>query len=129
MQLLKDYFKLEQAIHDYFGYVEDWVTIPLDDHTDDYWMITGPEDRSTTSVVYSPTPFTMQSIVDGNTLYGGRIYTQRFLNKWVYRAKDYTMVCVDTECDGNKYLMVFDNTKETKDAALMQAYKERWGLI
>jgi hypothetical protein len=36
MQLLKDYFALQQQIHDYFGYEEDWVTIPLDDATDMY---------------------------------------------------------------------------------------------
>lgn len=128
MQLLKDYFKLEQAIHDYFGYVEDWVTIPLDDHTDDYWMIAGPEDTNS-AVVYSPDPLTIESVEAGNTIYSGRIYTQRFLHKWVYRAEDYTMVCVDTRVDGNKYLMIFDNSKETKEPSLAKAYNDRWNCF
>ena len=44
--------------------------------------------------------------------YEDQIYTQRFLPKWVYRAEDYTMISVDTQCDGNKFLAIFDNTKE-----------------
>jgi hypothetical protein len=46
--------------------------------------------------------------------YAAEIYTQRFLPKWVYRGAEYTMVCVDTRTDGNKFLMVFDNKKEIK---------------
>lgn len=46
--------------------------------------------------------------------YEHEIYTQRFLPKWVYRGEDYTMICVDTRVDGNKFLQVFDNKKEIK---------------
>jgi hypothetical protein len=46
--------------------------------------------------------------------YSNEIYTQRFLPKWVYRTDDYTMICVDTHVDGNKFLQIFDNAKEVK---------------
>ena len=46
--------------------------------------------------------------------YSASIYTQRFLRKWVYRGKDFTLVCMDTHTDGNKFLGVFDNSKEIK---------------
>ncbi len=127
MKLLQDYFKLQGQIHDYFGYVEDWVVIPLQDCTRYYWMIAGPEDKSTTPVVYSDDPLTLESVTEGKTIYSGPIYTQCFLNQWVYREADCTMVCVDTRTDGNKFLMVFDNKMECKDEKIAKAYIDNWG--
>ena len=48
--------------------------------------------------------------------YSDEIYTQQSLKKWVYRADDYTMVCVDTHTDGNQFLRIFDNAKERPEA-------------
>lgn len=110
MQMLKEYFELEKKIHEYFGYKEDWVTIPLADYTDQYWHLTG-EGRGD-EVMYAENREDLND-EDGN-YYGGPIYTQRFLNKWVYRTDDYTMVCYDAQTDGNKYLAIFDNSKEVK---------------
>jgi len=118
MKLLKKYFELQEEIHNYFGYVEDWVTIPLDDSTNCYWYLT----NETGDVWYSENK---QSLMDtikddfdyetmGDDIYRNSVYTQSFLPKWVYRAEYYTMICVDTEVDGNKYLQVFDNTLEIK---------------
>lgn len=115
MQLLKDYYTLEKQIHDYFGYVEDWVTIPLDDATDMHWRIIGGEGYGGV-VQYAESVDELPSDEDsGGEYYENEIYTQRFLPKWVYRASDYTMICVDTHTDGNHYLQIFDNSKEIKD--------------
>ena len=51
---------------------------------------------------------------DGN-FYTEEIYKQRFLPKWVYLGKDFTMICCDTQVDGNKFLRVFDNAKHQSD--------------
>ena len=107
MELLNQYFEIQKQIYDYFGYVEDWVVIPLDDCTECYWYIT---DEQNGEVVYAKTEEELKS--ETGDYYANEIYTQRFLPKWVYRAKDYTMVCVDTHTDGNKFLQVFDNSKE-----------------
>ena len=106
MKILKEYFELQKQIHDFFGYVEDWKTIPLEDCTDSIWTLTG--EGSGDQVYYANS---MQDFETGN-FYGGEIYTQRFLPKYVYRGDGFTMVSVDTQCDGNKYLMVFDNSKQ-----------------
>ena len=106
MKLLKDYFELQKQIHDFFGYVEYWKTIPLEDCTDSVWCIS--EEGEDGEVFYADS---MEGFESGKC-YSGQIYTQRFLPKYVYRADGFTMVSVDTQCDGNKYLMVFDNTKE-----------------
>jgi hypothetical protein len=135
--LLKAYFDLQTQIHEHFGYKEDWVSIPLDDQTDQYWMVI--EDRlGGGRYAYSPTPFNREMIEAGTEIYGGWIYTQRFLPKWVYRAEnctgvnsaeDCTMVCADTKTDGNKFLMVFDNEKECKDEELKKLYMKHWGMV
>jgi hypothetical protein len=118
------YFGLAKQIHEYFGYVEDWVSIPMEDNLAHYWMIVGKEDNGT--CVHSHYPFCKKSIEEGKDIYSGPIYTQRFLPKWVYRGEELTMVCVDTQTDGNKFLMIFDNEKECKDENLKNLYTDRW---
>lgn len=104
MELLKQYFELQNKIYEYFGYVEDWVVIPLEDSTEYYWITDGD------SVRFAETKEKLSS--DGN-YYENIIYKQRFLKKWVYRGEKYTMICVDTRTDGNKFLQIFDNKMET----------------
>lgn len=119
-QKIEQFGALELEIHEYFGYVEDWVKIPLESRLEDYWMLLDG------AYAYSPKPFTEESINAGTNTYSGRIYTQRFLPKWVYRALEMTMVCADTQTDGNKFLFLFDNSKECTDNKLKQLYEERW---
>ena len=115
MKQLDDFFKVRQEIFDYFGYVEDWVVIPIDDARDYIWQLNGRYDDDGKviggDVVYASK---MEDFEDGE-YYGNSIYTQRFLPKWVYRGEDYTMIVVDTHVDGNKFLQIFDNSKELKD--------------
>lgn len=113
MKALDDYFSLQKQIYDYFGYVEDWVVIPLDDQRSMFWRIEGGEGYGG-EVMWAETVEKLNS--DGD-YYSGPVYTQRFLPKWVYRGAEFTMICVDTHTDGNKFLMVFDNTKERKNAS------------
>ena len=114
-KLLGSYFKLQREIHSYFGYQEDWVTIPLDDATEYYWALSENE-QGGGEVKYHETLLT-KDFIEGGGHYSAKIYTQRFLPKWVYRAEDYTLVCADTQVDGNKFLMIFDNAKECKEAS------------
>src|SRR5215217_6808693 len=107
MRLLDEYLEIQKQIYDHFGYVEDWVAIPIDDRREQYWALTDSE------VWYSPS---RDDLVDENenNLYSDEIYTQRFLPKWVYEAADYTMICVDTHTDGNKFLAIYDNQKRVQ---------------
>jgi hypothetical protein len=107
MQLLSDFFDLQQKVFDYFGYVENWRAIPLDDAREYYWRLFG---EGPGTVCFASTEVELKDCV-GN-YYENEIYTQRYLPKWVYRGADYTMICVDTHTDGNKFLQVFDNAKE-----------------
>lgn len=111
MKLLDDYFELQAKIFEHFGYREDWRVIPLDDARHYYWRLDG-EGPGNVCFAASEEELATKS---GN-YYVNEIYTQRFLPKWVYRASDYTMVCVDTHTDGNKFLLVFDNALERPNA-------------
>lgn len=123
-QLIDTYFSTQKRIFEYFGYEEDWVKIPLSSHLADYWWY----DDLTKQVWYSDNGFTVDSVMAGEDLYSGTLYTQRFLSKWIYETPDHTMICVDTHCDGNKFLMVFDNTKKLVNPSeeLKRAFA-RWG--
>jgi hypothetical protein len=43
MQLLNDYLQKQQELFDYFGYVENWKAIPVDNATMYYWQLNGEE--------------------------------------------------------------------------------------
>lgn len=107
MKLLDDYFAIQKQIFDHFGYVEDWAVIPLDDARDSYWRLDG---EGPGEVCFADSEDELNS--ETGNYYVNSIYTQWHLKKWVYRAADFTMICVDTHTDGNKFLKIFDNTKE-----------------
>lgn len=111
-ELIDNAFSSIKAVHDYFGYTEDWVCIPLDDARDVYWTLTQDE-NGRGNVRYANLLSELED-EDAGEYYENIIYTQRFLPKYVWRTEDYTMISVDTQCDGNKFLQIFDNTKEVK---------------
>lgn len=124
--IIKQYFDLRKEVFKYFGYEQNYRNIPLDSQLGRYWMICGPEDSDSTTVAFSDKPFTEEMIELGVELYSGTIYTQRFLKKWVYRSEKYTMVAVDTQCDLNQVLMIFENQLECVDGELKSFYKICW---
>lgn len=116
MKILDDYFKLQMDLYNYFGYEEDWKVIPINDERRCYWSLLNGE-GSGGSVRYAETKEQLiNADIDNldSDYYEDDIYTQRFLPKWVYRGKDYTMICCNPHVDGNFFLRIFDNLKEIK---------------
>lgn len=111
MKLLNTFTEAERELHEYFGYKEDWVKIPIVDFTHVFWTLTGEKHGDCVHFNYED-EHDPDDKSDDRWKYSFDIYTQRFLPKWVYRREDYTMICVDTNTDGNKYLAIFDNSKE-----------------
>ena len=114
---IDQYFTLMTQIHEAFGYEEDWVVIPMDDAREYVWCLNALYDENgiarSGDVRFAESEGELMDEEAGQ-YYSNEIYTQRFLPKYVYRTEDYTMICVDTHTDGNKYLQIFDNTKEVK---------------
>jgi len=110
MKLLDDYFKLREQVHNYFGYTEDWAVIPIDDATEYYWILTND------CVQFAEKKENLSSEKkDFGHYYENDIYFQRHLPQHVYPTEDYTMICVDTHTDGNKFLQIFDNSKKLEE--------------
>ncbi len=107
MKLLDEYNEVRQAIFDYFGHVEDYRVIPLDDARDYYWHLEG---EGPGQVHFAD--MKEELVEQTGNYYVDEIYTQRFLDKWVYRGEQFTMICCDPQTDGNKFLRIFDNSKE-----------------
>jgi hypothetical protein len=103
MKLLDKYLDLQKEIYDHFGYKEDWAVIPIEDARQYFWTL------NKYSVWFAEKARDLIS-QDGD-YYKNEIYTQRHLPKWVYESEEYTMICVDTRTDGNKFLQIFDNSK------------------
>ena len=108
MKLLDDYFELQEKVFSYFGYVEEWRVLPLDDGREYFWYLTGEGYGDEVRFAKTEKELVEQ---DGN-YYVNEIYTQRSLPRWVYRGEEYTLVVVDTHTDGNQLLQVFSNSRE-----------------
>lgn len=113
MKLLDDYLELQKQIFAYFKYVEDWRVIPIEDRREFYWLLE-QESHGSGKVWYSldKNLVLKHEEYESGNLYEDEIYTQRHLPKWIYRGDAYSMVCVDTHTDGNKFLAIFHNAKE-----------------
>jgi hypothetical protein len=103
--LLGRFFALEREIHARFGYVEDWVRIPLEDCTEVWWWLQDNKVWYTTKQVATVS----EAVESEDAFYDALIYRQRFLPRWVYGTATHTLVCMDTQTDGNHYLGVFAN--------------------
>lgn len=103
MEILDKYLTVQKEIYDYFGYVEDHVVIPIDDRREMFWSFDGND------ITYAEVEEDLRTF--SGDYYGDSLYKQRFLTKWVYEKEDYTMICIDTGCDGNKFLAIYDNNK------------------
>lgn len=110
----------QQAIFDHCGYEENWRAIPLEDSREYYWTVDQFEREW---CKFSPKKEGLEYWLEehedeygkyGDCLYKDEIFTYYHLPKWVYRGKEFTIVCVDTNTDGNKFLRIFRNDHEVK---------------
>lgn len=114
MKLLKQYFEIENEIYEYFGFVQQWTIFPLSDETAHYWFVDNDK------CYYNLEPFSEENIEDGRHSSGV------VMKKGILAKDDYTMIAIDTLCDGNRYLGIFDNEKQLKDQNLISLMMEIW---
>lgn len=120
-EMLDQYFEAEKSLHRHFGFEELWRILPIDDLRGKHWFVNEWIEK----VVWSDSPFTKELIEDGK-VYDAGFYGNRHLRKAVMRTDDYTMVAIDTNCDFNVVLAVFENRLEMNDDELKEFYDECW---
>lgn len=105
MKELDIYLDALRAVHQYFGYNEDWAVIPLDDRREYFWALDGED-----TVYYALSMDSVQKREgDEEDGYEDEILHRRHLPKAVYVGAEYTLIVVDTHTDGNRFLAVFAN--------------------
>lgn len=102
MSLISDYENAKQAIYEHVGFVEDWVTYPIDDCTEYHWYIENEE------IFYGIGTSPDEWEGDG---YFAEVYKQRFYSKHIYQGEEYTLVFTNPRVDGMKYFGIFKNSK------------------
>jgi hypothetical protein len=108
MELLDTYNQIVKDIYAYFGYTEGWEAYPIDDARHYYWRI----GRNTVEFWSSREAFEHgDEEHEFSNLIIGRWNGTTTPTKLVFEAKDYTMIGVDTQVDGNCFLRIFDNSK------------------
>ena len=90
----------EQAIHEYFGYKEEWRIYPIANYLHYFWIIDGG------NLLFSEVRFDIKT---------KRGYFDHWIvrNK-IFRKEDYTAAIVDTQTDMNIFFVILDNSKELK---------------
>ena len=103
VELLDRYNEAHDALCAYFRYVHDWRVFPIADCREYIWACNDSD------VFYAATEKEFEQ-QDGN-YYQASIFTYVHLTKHVFEGPEYTMILVDTQTDGNIFLMIFDNAK------------------
>lgn len=105
MKQLDAYKKSLESVYNYFGFEEDWAVFPIDDRRKYYWKINAHEVNFYDSVkAYEEQ--------DGNHSYTDELLYHSHYPKAIYDGKDYTAILVNTHVDGNKFLAIYDNSKQ-----------------
>ena len=109
------YYQLQKEIYEYFGYREEWHVYPLNDDTEYYWYLGDYE------VHFSEVKENLEKIVanglswEGEGIDSSDYYTNLLIGGdkgLAGKGADFTLLRVDTQADGNDFLMVLSNDKE-----------------
>lgn len=105
MEQLDRYNKVLNEIYDYFGFKEDWTIWPIDDRRQYWWQVNRNE-------VHFYTSKDAYENNDESRSFTNEILHHRFYPNSIYKGEKYTMIAVDTQTDGNKFLAIYDNSKK-----------------
>ncbi len=116
MKLLNDLLELKKKIYEYFGYEANWCEFPFCDSLEYYWTL------GDYNVSFCKDRDQIVNQDESGEYYDNELITDSLCSTApsVYRGADYTMMIVDTHCDGNKYLQIFANNKEVKESELKE---------
>jgi len=110
MDLLDQYFELQQKIYDYFGYKEGWCVFPIADTREYSWFIKGGSGFNR-HVIYCKGDFTVRAIADGK-FWQEEIERNVHFPQLIYDGEEFTMIVIDACTDDNGFLRIFDNSRQ-----------------
>lgn len=98
--IVDQYFSLEEKLQDHFGYEPSWSVYPFADYRDYFWYVDGKIIRHSEN---------KDSLINDDE---NNLYDCETLGNDAYVAGTYVLIPVDTRCDGNCFLAIFDMTKQ-----------------
>lgn len=119
-EIIDDLFDARQKIFKHVGYTEQWRDMPFEDSRDEFWAITDNDSVVKYSSEREALTYWLEAHDDeygpyGDKLYSNEIYASRHDAKsGIHRGAELTMLCVDTNTDGNKFFQLFRNDHEVK---------------
>lgn len=116
MQALTQYFEAEKAVHEHIGFTEQWKVYPLEDSTEMYWHVNRNDVYFAETIDALRYGLSEEGMFDNPEELPEEDYYKNNLirTEYIYRGSEYTGILVDTQTDGNKFLQIFDNSKEVK---------------
>lgn len=116
MELLAQYFQIQQQLFDYFGYRLETRILSLQDRTSHYWLLDCPfEKRGQVFFFSEPITEFVKSAENHSSL-----FQPDTLEQWVYPGQDYTLI-VTGQRDLSYKGSIFANAKEvTSTPELLQ---------
>jgi hypothetical protein len=116
MKLLDEYYALREKIYEYFGYEESWQVFPIMDHRRFFWLLLDHK------IVFCEEKISEEN---EDKQYSALFYSHiSEKHHKIYQTENYTMICIDTQCDGNIFLAIFDNSKEQLQDDIDEEYFE-----
>lgn len=115
VELLDIFESSWSALLEEFGIPQTWHRFYPESMLENHWLI-----LNNRKIVWSPEPFTKESIEAGSVIYSAAIANYWEISKAACRKDGLIMILADTETDNNVALFVFDEDLECKDAALIE---------
>lgn len=106
MKAFDEYLKLQAEIFAYFSYEEGYQVFPLSDCREYFWAI----DAQDENICFATTEDELKS--QSGRYYEVFVHLTVHLPKSIYVGEEFTMICVDTQTDGNKFLQIFSNANK-----------------
>ena len=103
------------ALLEEFGFPQTWHRYYPESMLESHWLVINNR-----KIVWSPEPFTKESIEDGSNIYSAAIMCHCGINKTICRKDGLVMILADTQTDGNEALFLFDEDFECKDEGLIE---------
>jgi hypothetical protein len=125
-EIVDDLFDARAKIFKHVGYVEQWHDMPFEDSRDHFWSVGSWGSQIGFSPDREALIYWLEHEGDhgpfGDKLYSNEIYSGRHDAKdGIHRGAELTMICVDTNTDGNMFFQLFRNDHEVKEPETAEA--------
>ena len=105
MELLDNYLDIQKKIYEHFGYSDDRGLLPISDLRQYFW-------RLMLDINHIRFSENTEALIGEYTVFYD-YYDE--VDDVIYKTEEHTMILINPDYEGEKFLMIFDNKKEIID--------------